>query len=334
MARVCVLGAGSWGTALGNHLRRGGHDIVMWSPEIDVLADISHNNQNSKYFPGEGLTAGIKTEQDCDLALQGAEVVVVSVPSSVYREVAKKLKNIVGSGAIIVSTGKGLEEGTLSCLTAVLSEELNGYDRIVALSGPSFAAEVLRGLPTAVVMAAKNIEIAKEAAAFFHFDYFRVYSSTDLIGVELGGAIKNIIALAVGMVDGAKMGNNARAALITRGLAEMQRLIVAMGGQAMTIVGLSGLGDLLLTSTGDLSRNRRAGLALGQGKHIQDVLKEIGQVVEGVATAPKAKLLAEKKNISMPIVTEVNRVLTGETTVKEAIKVLLSRAPNSEFRSS
>ena len=161
MARVCVLGAGSWGTALANHLRRGGHDIVMWSPEIDVLADISQNNQNSKYFPGENLTAGIKTEPNCDLALQGAEVVVVSVPSSVYREVAKKLKKVVDSNAIIVSTGKGLEEGTLSCLTSVLSEELNGYERIVALSGPSFAAEVLKGLPTAVVMAANNIEIAK-----------------------------------------------------------------------------------------------------------------------------------------------------------------------------
>ena len=327
---VCVLGAGSWGTALANHLCRRGLNVKIWSPETDVLADIKSNNKNSKYFPGVELVTGLKPEGNLQKAVSDAEIIVVSVPSGAYREVAKQLKDFAPKNTLIVSTGKGLEEGELTCLTDVLMEELGSQAKIAALSGPSFAFEVLKGLPTAVVIASKSEVVAKEAAEIFHFDYFRVYTSTDVVGVEVGGAIKNVIALAAGMADGAGMGNNARAALITRGLAEIQRLVVAMGGSPLTVVGLSGLGDLLLTSMGDLSRNRRAGIALGQGQKLEEVLKNIGQVVEGVATAHKAKELAEKYKVNMPIVSAINGVLSNEMTVNTALSTLLSRAPAGE----
>ncbi|MCC6932744.1 MAG: NAD(P)-dependent glycerol-3-phosphate dehydrogenase [Deltaproteobacteria bacterium] len=329
--KVTVLGAGSWGTALANHLSHVGHEVTIWSPELDVLSQIEAEQKNDKYFPGLILKK-MTVERDIERSLAQAQLIVVSVPSFAYREVSEHLKKVKDREALIVSTGKGLEEESLSRLTEVIQHELSGYQRVVALSGPSFALEVLKGLPTAVVIAAADLEIAKEAATYFHHDYFRVYPSIDIIGVEIGGAIKNIIALAVGVVDGAGMGNNARAALVTRGLAEIQRLVVAMGGDKLTIVGLSGLGDLLLTSTGDLSRNRRAGLALGQGEKLSDVLTKIGQVVEGVQTAPKAKRLAEKYGVIMPIVDEMNKLLKGETTAKESIATLLARAPNVEFR--
>ena len=328
--KICVLGAGSWGTALAQHLLRVGHIVKIWSPETNVLEDIRVNNKNSKYFPANDLTPGLIPVADLDEALKSAELVVVAVPSFAYREVSKKLTKIKDASPLLVSCGKGFEEQSLNCLTDVLHDALDGYTRVAALSGPSFAQEVLNKLPTAVVIASKDEAVAKEAALAFHFDYFRVYTSTDLVGVELGGALKNVIALAVGMVDGAGMGNNARAALVTRGLAEIQRLVLAMGGQQNTIMGLSGLGDLLLTSTGDLSRNRRAGLALGKGEKIQDVLKNIGQVVEGVVTAPKAKALADRYQVSMPIVEAVNKVLSGEILVSDAVKLLLSRAQRSE----
>ncbi|MBQ7529794.1 NAD(P)-dependent glycerol-3-phosphate dehydrogenase, partial [bacterium] len=297
----------------------------------EALEDIN-SGFNRIYFkdlpvcnPGE-----IKTDMDLPRALQGAEAIVFAVPSSVTRIVANQAKEYIDPKTILISTAKGLEKDSLLRMSEVLSETIGRLERIAVLSGPSFAAEVLRGLPTAVTVASPVPSTSTKVAQLYHYKYMRVYSSTDIVGVELGGVIKNVIALAVGMTDGAGMGNNARAALITRALIEMKRIIMAMGGREATVSGLSGLGDLLLTSTGDLSRNRQVGLMLGQGRSLDEVMKDMQQVAEGVKSASGCLQLAQNLGIETPIIKETCHILSGEHSLKEALQNLLSRSQKFE----
>ncbi len=329
--KVAVLGSGSWGTALAHQLRISGLDVWLWGIEEDVLESIATKQVNPTYFPDNKIAAGINCELSIEKAVAGAELVVVAVPSSVIREVASSLKKLNPETKKFVIVAKGLEQGSLALLSDVLAEELGNADNIAVLSGPSFAKEVLEEKPTAVTVAASSIKIADEVANYFHYGAFRVYTSDDLVGVQLGGAVKNIIALATGIIDGKKMGLNARAALLTRGLVEISRLVVKMGGREETVFGLSGLGDLILTSTGDLSRNRKVGLALGRGDSLEKILKDIGQVAEGVVTAPKILALAKKLEIEMPITEEIVSVLEGKHSVDIALKNLLSREGKIEI---
>lgn len=330
MARVAVLGAGSWGTAQANHLREAGNDVRIWGDEPAVLEAISTKQENARYFPGAKLCAGLRGEADLARALEGAEFVVLAVPSSAVRAVAAEMKRLLRGSPVIISTAKGLEDETLLTMSGVLAEVLGSDEKIAVLTGPSFALEVLQGLPTAVTVASGDEHTREAVAKLYHHGNFRVYTSADVIGAELGGAFKNVIAIAAGVGDTAKMGLNARAALITRGLAEMERLVVAFGGQAATVAGLSGLGDLFLTATGDLSRNRRVGMALGEGKELEQILAELGQVAEGVVTTPKILALARRHNVSVPITEEIDRLLKGESTVKDSLAALLSRTRRSE----
>ncbi len=325
--RVSVLGSGSWGTALATHLKLAGHEVCVWGIVEEDLKNISENQSNPAYFPGLKLEKGISTTSDLSEAVKKADCIVMAVPSFAVREVSSKLKTEVP----VVIVSKGLEEGTLKFLSDVVAEETGKTDRIAVLSGPSFAKEVLEKKTTAVTVACKNPETLEFVCNLFHHSYFRTYRSEDLAGVQLGGAVKNVIALAVGICDGKDMGLNGRAALITRGLAEIGRLVKAMGGKAETISGLSGLGDLLLTATGDLSRNRRVGILLGEGKSLEEAIEQVGQTAEGVVTAPKILELAEKTGVDMPITRGVVAMLEGRVGVEEIVKGWLERGGKYEI---
>lgn len=328
--KITVLGSGSWGTALSEHLSKAGHAVTLWGRNKETLREISEKHSNSSYFPGISLSPQIQTAEDVTKAVEGAECVVFSTPSTVYQDLAKSIAKATPKNAFIVSTAKGFQKQTQNRLSEILSEHLGHQERIAVLSGPSFASEVIRGLPTALVSASKGSEASEKVAEIFHHGSLRVYTSDDVIGVECGGAIKNSIALASGIVDGLNLGSNARAALITRGLAEMKRLILAMGGKSETVSGLSGLGDLILTATGDLSRNRQVGMRLGAGESLAQILSSMHQVAESIETTPKIALLAEKYSISMPIIDALTKVLTREISPKECAAQLLSRGRTSE----
>lgn len=330
VACAAVIGCGSWGTALANHLCLAGHEVVITGNEPEVLLAIAQEHKNPKYFPSDTLCSKLKVALKLEEAISGADLVVFAVPSFAMRAVAHEAAPLLSPSAIAVSVAKGLEGDSFKIMTDVLREELGKSRIIAALSGPSFAQEVLRGLPTCVTVAASSHEEAIKAGRYFHHDNFRIYTSTDLVGVELGGAIKNIMALAAGVADGMEMGNNARAAIITRGIAEMQRLIVAVGGDARTVAGLSGLGDLLLTATGDLSRNRRVGVKLGKGEKLKDIVASLGQVAEAVETTAKALKLAARHQVETPIIELVNALLQEKISAHEAVKILLSREPRAE----
>jgi len=325
--KVAVLGSGSWGTALANHLKVAGHEVLIWGIVEEDLKNISENQTNPAYFPDLKLESGISTSIDLAEAVNGADCIVMAVPSFAVREVASKL----ASDVPIVIVSKGLEEGSLKLLSDVVLEETGKEELVAVLSGPSFAKEVLEKKPTAVTIASKSAETLELFSSLFHHSYFRAYRSDDLVGVQLGGAVKNIVALAVGICDGKEMGLNARAALVTRGLAEIGRLVKAMGGKAETVSGLSGLGDLLLTATGDLSRNRRVGLLLGQGKSLEEAVEEVGQTAEGVVTAPKILGLADRLGVEMPITRGVVDMLEGRVGVDGIVKGLLERGGKYEF---
>ena len=329
--RVCVLGSGSWGTALAHHLRRSGADVSLWGRDESVLSSIADKGVNPKYLSNLNLAAGIVAETDLVKAVSDKELIVLAVPSSVLRSVVCQVSSTLkSSDAILLSGIKGFESETLMTATQVLVDEIGAKDRVAALGGPSFAAELIQGYPTAVTVAAHSLGTAEKVRSAIHFDNLRAYSSIDVIGVEFGGAVKNVMALATGLLDGVGMGHNARAALITRGLAEIQQLIIAVGGDARTIIGLSGLGDLLLTSVGDLSRNRQVGLRLGRGENLADIQKDLGQVAEGVRSTKLVYKLAQQHGVEMPIVEQTNAVLDGKYKVKEAIAELLAREPKHE----
>ncbi len=331
--QCAVLGGGSWGTALAIQLARKGYPVRQWDRRPERAARHHEARENLQYLPGHRFPPSLAVTGDLAAALAGAELVVAVVPSQVMRSVMEAAGPHVAPGAAICCASKGVETGTLATmdevLRAVLPERLHGA--ISVLSGPSFAKEVARGLPTAVVVAAEDEAVADRVAGAFHGEAFRVYHSQDVVGVELGGALKNVMAIACGISDGAGLGHNARAALITRGLAEITRLAVARGANPLTLSGLAGMGDLVLTCTGDLSRNRRVGLALGQGRTLEEILGELGQVAEGVVTARSARNLGRRVGVEMPITEQVYSVLYEGLPVAEGLQALLGRRRRPEL---
>jgi glycerol-3-phosphate dehydrogenase (NAD(P)+) len=334
MQRIAVLGAGGWGTALAVHLARTGHDVHLWGRDPSLVARMRETRENAVYLPGIALPACLTPCAALDDALDGASMLVVAVPSHGLRATLAQAVPFFSASAStpmpIVSTVKGLEQDTLLRMSEVIAQEVRQPHPIVALSGPSFAAEFARGLPTLVVVASTDRPAAHQVQHEFRNRGFRLYLAHDVIGVELGGALKNIIAIAAGVVESLGLGHNAMAALITRGLAEMSRLATAMGGCAETLAGLSGLGDLVLTCTGQLSRNRHVGLELGRGRPLPDILASMKMVAEGVRTTRVALQLGARHGIELPITAQMAEVLDGRKSPRDAVEDLMLRPPRAE----
>ena len=323
MTRVAVLGAGAWGTAIAAVLSSR-LEVALWARDAAQAAAISRDRRNERYLPGIALPAQVQIESDLAAVLENASLALAATPVAGLREVLPKVK------LPLVWLCKGFEEGSGLMPHEIAAQTMGPQAPCGALSGPSFAAEVARGLPCALTLASQNAAFARETAALLHGGRMRIYYSTDLVGVEIGGAVKNVMAIAAGISDGLGLGLNARAALITRGLAEMARLGVALGGAAETLFGLAGAGDLILTATGELSRNRRVGLELAQGRGLKDILAHLGHVAEGVRSAKEVARLAKAKGVDMPVSDAVNAVLDGKLTPAKAVERLLSRDPKKE----
>jgi glycerol-3-phosphate dehydrogenase (NAD(P)+) len=332
VTRVAVAGAGSWGTALSALLSTKGHDVCLWAFEPEVAEQITQRRENVSYLSGIKLPENLGSTSDLATALRGAEIVVSVSPAQVVGPVMAEASAHIEDDALIVSASKGIEIRSLRRMDEVMSELLSPaqMDGFTVLSGPSFALEVAREIPTAVVAASGSADAALAVQDLFQTDYFRVYTGSDVIGVELGGALKNVIALGAGVAAGLGCGHNTLAALVTRGLAEMRRLGVAMGAHASTFSGLAGMGDLVLTCTGTLSRNRTVGYRLGQGEALETILGEMSVVAEGVATAQAVHDLAAQFGVEMPIAEEVFGILTLGTDPEQALKNLMERDPKSE----
>jgi glycerol-3-phosphate dehydrogenase (NAD(P)+) len=334
MSRIVVLGSGAWGTAIALSLhRRGGHEVTLWSHSVEEARQIVDPGENKLFLPGFPLPAGITVTAD-NAAVANAQIVVSVIPSEFLRPTLARLCSSLHNGQFIVSATKGLEDRTFLRMTQVLSETLEPAGLLLsigAFSGPSFALEVAQGQPTAVTVAFSDPEIAALVQQEFSSDTLRLYTSTDVIGVELGGALKNVIAIAAGVAAGVGLGHNSTAALITRGIAEITRLAVACGGHRETLAGLSGVGDLVLTCTGSLSRNRTVGQALGQGRKLPEILESLGgKVAEGVRTSRAALGLARKHGIEMPITEQMELILEEGKDPREAIKELMLRPGRGE----
>lgn len=327
-ATSIVLGAGSWGTALAVHLANTGHRVHLWGRDADLVARMRTARVNDTYLPAIELPALIEPTTSFDAASE-ARFAVFAVPSHGLRQVAASAASHLPSDAIAISATKGLEEGRLCRMTEVLAEELEGRP-VVALSGPSFALEVARRQPTAIVAASKDAAAVDAVLKEFRNKYLRLYGSDDVVGVEMGGALKNVIAIAAGVVEGTGLGHNALAGLITRGLAEISRLSVAAGGRRETLAGLSGLGDLVLTCTGALSRNRHVGVELGRGRAIADVIGHMKMVAEGVRTTAAALALGERHGVELPIACQMADVMAGRRTPAEALEELMVRRQRHE----
>ncbi len=324
MANIAVIGAGSWGTALAILLHENGNQVTLWSYREDEAEEIRRARQLASKLPGVTLPDGIFVTSDLALAVSGKRVLVLVVPSNCVRETAVKMRPYVGEGAVVVCASKGIEEATLDTMTDIVEEEIPQADAAV-LSGPSHAEEVARGLPTTCVIGAKSEETARMLQELFMSPCFRVYISSDMLGIELGGALKNVIALAAGIADGMGYGDNAKAALITRGMAEIGRLGMKMGGKLETFSGLTGIGDLIVTCASMHSRNRRAGILMGKGYTMEEAMKEVNMVVEGVYSARAAMRLAEKYDSELPIIEQVNKVLFEGKDPKQAVSELMLR---------
>ena len=332
MTRVAVVGAGSWGTALSAVLAKKGHDTCLWAFEPEVAKQITRGRENVSYLPGIDLPENLRSTADLVTAVQGAGIIVSVSPAQVVGVVMAEAAPHIQDDALIVSASKGIELKTLRRMDEVLAEVLSPeqFDGFTVLAGPSFALEVAKQVPTAVVAASDRADAALAVQDLFQMEYFRVYTGDDVIGVELGGALKNVIALGAGVVAGLGCGHNTLAALVTRGLAEIRRLGVAMGAQASTFSGLAGMGDLILTCTGTLSRNRRVGYRLGRGETLENILGEMSAVAEGVATATAVHDLAARYGVEMPISEEVFGILTLGTDPKQVVKKLMERDPRPE----
>jgi len=336
MSRIAIIGAGAWGTGLAIVLgRKGTHQVRLWANEPDVSESISKKRINERFLPGFMLPESVAATSDLNTALDAAEIVVSVMPSQHCRVLFERMAPVLRPEMLFVSCTKGLEDGTLLRMTEVIGDVLRSgkfIPRLAALSGPSFAKEVARGDPTAVTVASVDGGVTRAVQQAFNDSRFRVYTNDDVIGVELGGALKNIIAIAAGVCDGLGLGHNSIAALITRGLAEMARLVVACGGRLDTIAGLAGLGDLVLTCTGDLSRNRSVGVELGKGRRLPDIIADMhGAVAEGVFTTKAAVGLAGKKNVEMPITAQMFAILENGKSPQQAIEELMTRAAKSEI---
>lgn len=324
MAKVSVIGAGSWGMAIAKVLENNGHEVIVWSHREEEAQKLGEKRENGAKLPGVRLSEQTEFTSDLKAAVSGRDMLVLAVPSTAVRGTARKMAVFVESGAIVVNLAKGIEESTLMILTDIIEQEIPDVNAAV-LSGPSHAEEVGHGIPTTVVVGAKDRATAEYIQNIFMNRVFRVYTSPDMLGIELGGALKNVIALAAGVADGLGCGDNTKAALITRGIAEMSRLGVAMGGRIETFNGLTGIGDLIVTCASVHSRNRKAGYLIGQGKTMQEAMDEVKMVVEGVHSAKAAMVLAGKYGVDMPIVEEVNKVLFGNKPAREAMGDLMLR---------
>jgi glycerol-3-phosphate dehydrogenase (NAD(P)+) len=328
--QAAVLGAGSWGTALAVHLGTLGHEARLWARDASLAADIAERRANPTYLPDVTLPESVKPTSDMAGALRGARYVVLAVPSHGMRAVLHAAGPHVPPGAVIVSAVKGIEADSLRRMSEVIEQETGGRHAVVVLSGPSFAAEVARGLPTALVVASSNEDAVRAVQDEFRSTYFRLYGSDDVVGVEIGASLKNIIAIAAGVVESAGLGHNAMAALITRGLAEISRLSCALGGKRETLAGLSGLGDLVLTCTGQLSRNRHVGIELGRGRTLEAILSSTRMVAEGVNTTTAALALAARHGVELPIAAEMRAVLDGRQSAMDAVARLMLRRQRGE----
>ncbi len=332
MANISIIGGGSWGIALAVLLHNNGHHITVWSalePEIEML----RTNHEHKMLPGVKLPEDVSFTLDDREAVQGQELIVLAVASSYTRATAKRLSGLVVPGQKIINVAKGIEESTLMTLSQIIEEEIPQAD-VAVLSGPSHAEEVSRGLPTTIVVGAKSRETAEYIQGLFMSEVFRVYTSPDVLGIELGGALKNVVALAAGIADGLGYGDNTKAALITRGITEIARLGTAMGGKFETFCGLTGIGDLIVTCASMHSRNRRAGILIGQGKTCEEAMEEVKMVVEGVYSAKAAIKLARKYHVQLPIIEQVNAILFEGKAAEAAVKELMLRDKKIEISDS
>lgn len=328
MKKIAIIGAGGWGLALGLLLNDQKNQVTFWCYDRKEEEEILKHRENKRCLPGIKIPLEVQFTCDMGEALANADIAVLAVPSKAVRITAGKMKPYLEEKTIIVNVAKGIEEDTLLRLSEVIKEETQ-RDAVV-LSGPSHAEEVARHIPTTVVVSSKQMEDAKVIQDTFMTEYFRVYTNEDLIGIELGGALKNVIALAAGVVEGMQFGDNTKAALITRGIAEMTRLGTIMGGKATTFAGLTGIGDLVVTCTSGHSRNRRAGELIGQGFTMQEAIKQVNMVVEGVPTTKAGYALMKKYNVDMPILSAIYEVLFEEKPVKETIRKLMSRDKKDE----
>jgi len=325
-----VLGAGSWGTALAVHLANAGQHVTLWGRDPSLVEALRQDRANRAYLPGIALSDRIAPTGDLARAVSGARFVVVAVPSHGLRAVIHEATPHLAAGVILVSATKGLENDTLMRMSEVLSTETAGRSPVVVLSGPSFASEVAQGAPTALVAASAEAEAVRAVQDEFRASYFRLYGSDDVVGVEVGGALKNVIAIAAGVVEGLGLGHNALAALVTRGLAEVSRLACAMGGHRDTMAGLSGLGDLVLTCTGSLSRNHHVGIELGRGRSLEAIVGSMRMVAEGIRTTTAALALGERYGVELPIAAQMADVLAGRRTPREALECLMLRPQKIE----
>jgi len=325
-----VLGGGSWGTALATQVARAQHDVVLWDLNPEHVQSMQQTHCNQKYLPDIPLPVSLKFSHQLEQTINDADTLLIAIPSHAVRGFLHNARQWISNDKHIVWATKGLEENTAKLVHQVVAEELPDCKSTAVVSGPTFAGEVARDLPTAVTVASISHDIAEEVAGFLHYGNFRVYTSEDMIGVELGGSLKNVLAIAAGIADGLGFGANTRAALITRGLTEIMRLGLTMGAQAETFMGLAGLGDLVLTCTDNQSRNRRMGLALADGLSIEQARDKIGQAVEGVKTAKEAWLLAQQYNVEMPIIEQTFKVLYEGKSPMDAVHDLLGREAKSE----
>ena len=334
MAKISVIGSGGWGIALTILLHKNGHDLTIWSFDKKEAEELKKTRQNKTKLPNILLPEDVKVTDDLKEAVDDKDILILAVPSKAIRSVSKSLKNIIKDNQIIVNVAKGLEEDTLETMTDIIEEELKDKNpKVAVLSGPSHAEEVGKGIPTTCVVSAHNKELTLYLQNIFMNPSFRVYTSPDMLGVEIGGALKNVIALAAGIADGLNYGDNTKAALITRGIKEISSLGVAMGGEQSTFYGLTGLGDLIVTCASMHSRNRRAGILLGQGKTLDEAIKEVNMVVEGVYSAKSALMAAKKYNVEIPIIEQVNAVLFENKNAAEAVNELMIRDKKLEIQS-
>jgi len=327
---LAVLGAGSWGTALAMLLGRNNHQVNLWSHNAEHANLMQQSRENARYLPGLTFPETLNVSADLSATLADVTDILIVVPSHAFRQTLELIKPFITRSHRIAWATKGLEANSYKLLHRVAREVLGDKISLAVISGPTFAKEVAQGLPGAVTIASADHKLALDWAHFLHNDHFRAYTSDDIIGVEIGGACKNVIAIAAGIADGMGFGANARSALIARALSEITRLGISLGAKAETFTGLTGLGDLVLTCTDDQSRNRRTGIALGQGKNLDTVVKEIGQVVEGVATAKEVVALAKKQKIDIPITEQVYNVLYKNSSPEDAVNALFNRAIKKE----
>ena len=334
MAKISVIGSGGWGIALAILLHKNGHNLTIWSFDKKEAEELKTTRENKTKLPNILLPEDIKVTDDLKEAVNDKDILILAAPSKAIRSVSKSLKNIIKDNQIIVNVAKGLEEDTLETMTDIIEEELKGKKpQVAVLSGPSHAEEVGKGIPTTCVVSAHNKELTLYLQNIFMNPSFRVYTSPDMLGIEIGGAFKNVIALAAGIADGLNYGDNTKAALITRGIKEIASLGVAMGGEQSTFYGLTGLGDLIVTCASMHSRNRRAGILLGQGKTLDEAIKEVNMVVEGVYSAKSALMAAKKYNVEIPIIEQVNAVLFENKNAAEAVNELMIRDKKLEIQS-